>query len=340
MTALAQYRKLEALGLWREDASAQRREVLVTLGEATLIIATPSDETALSHWSLPAIMRLNSGEVPALYAPGADASERLEIEDRDMIDAIETVRSAIERSRPHPGRLRWLIGLGAVVAFLAVAVFWLPDALTRQTASLVPDAKRADLGDALLAEIERLAGPPCDSPRARVALARLSTRVFAPPAPRIVLLPDAIPDTISLPGDIIIANAGLAEDHETPEVLAGYLLAEDVRREMTDPLLRLLEDAGLFATFRLLTTGDVPADALRTHALRRLSEPSAPVPDAALIDRFARAQISTEPYAYARDVSGEGVLALIEGNPVRAQDAAPLISDEGWISLQDICLSG
>jgi hypothetical protein len=129
----------------------------------------------------------------------------------------------------------------------------------------------------------------------------------------------------------------LAEDHESPDVLAGYLLAEDVRRDARDPMLTLLSDAGLVATFRLLTTGDLPEAALHDHAVALLSRDGAPVPDAALVERFAEARLSTEAYAYARDVSGESVLTLIEADPMRGQAQDPLISDEDWLSLQNMC---
>jgi hypothetical protein len=141
---------------------------------------------------------------------------------------------------------------------------------------LLPEAKRVEIGEALLSEIGRLAGPPCTAPRARVALARLSTRVLGAPAPRVLLIPAAIPDTISLPGQFIVASAALVEDHESPDVLAGYLLAEDVRRDARDPMLTLLSDAGLMATFRLLTTGDLPEGALHDHAVTLLSRAAWP----------------------------------------------------------------
>lgn len=338
MTVLEQYRRLESLGLWRDGPDDQRREVVVSLGEATLVISA-GNETALTHWSLPAVLRLNPGRTPALYAPGEDAHERLEIDDPDMIAAIEAVRAAIDRGRPHPGRLRWLIGAGVFALIVVGAVLWLPGALTRQTVTILPEAKRAEIGDALLTEIGRIAGPPCDGPRARVALARLSTRVLGPPAPRLHLVPAAIPDTLSLPGGLIVVSASLAEDYETPEVLAGYLLAEDLRSDTTDPMLRLLEDAGLMATLRILTTGDLPAGDLHDHAVNLLSRPGDPVDDAALVERFRQANVSTQAYAYARDVSGESVLTLIEADPMRGRTAQPLLSDEGWLSLQNACVT-
>ena len=54
MTVLAEYQRLEAEGVWRADEDAQRRDVIVSIGEATLTL-TDLNEVALTHWSLPAI---------------------------------------------------------------------------------------------------------------------------------------------------------------------------------------------------------------------------------------------------------------------------------------------
>jgi hypothetical protein len=337
MTALEQYRRLEATGLWRDTPDAQRREVIVALGDATLVMSTAT-ETALAHWSLPAVHRLNPGRRPAIYAPGVDTEERLEIDDPDMIMAIETVRSAIARRRPRPGRLRLWIGMLLGAAALGLSVFWLPSALTQQTVSLLPDASRTVIGEQLLMEIAQLAGPTCTNPRGATALNRLSRRVFPEgTSPRMAVLPSAIPETLALPGNIFLVNAELAEDYETPEVLAGHLLAEEVRRQTEDPLLTLLSEAGLIVTLRLLTTGQVDEDAIHRHAAWLLSATRGPVPQDPLLRLFAAANLSTEPYAFALDVSGETVLGLIEANPMRGTQTAPLLSDADWVSLQDIC---
>ena len=336
MTALAQYNRLEATGLWREAPDAQRREVLVSLGDATLMISTMT-EVALTHWSLPAVQRLNPGRMPAIYAPGAEAEERLEMEDRDMIEAIERVRSAIDKRRPRPGRLRLWIGVSLGALVLGMAVFWLPGALTRQTVALLPPASREAIGNRLLQEIGRLAGPICPNPRGSLALGRLARRALGDSAPRIAVLPSSIPDTLALPGRILVVNAALVEDHETPEVLAGYLLAEQARRIEVDPMLSLLDEAGLAVTLRLLTTGQIDAAPLHAHAASLLSREAAPISDSAVLAQFEAAGLSTEPYAYARDISGETVIGLIEANPQRDAAIAPLLSDADWVSLQDIC---
>ena len=100
MTALTEYDRLEASGIWRPAPYIQRRDVLVSLGEATLSILDQREQ-ALAHWSLPAVERMNPGQMPALYAPGIDASEQLELDDETMIKAIEKVRSVVARHRPH-----------------------------------------------------------------------------------------------------------------------------------------------------------------------------------------------------------------------------------------------
>ncbi|MBY4892826.1 hypothetical protein KUL25_08620 [Rhodobacteraceae bacterium N5(2021)] len=339
MTALNEYRRLEALGLWREQAQDQRREVVVSLGEATLVMSSASG-TALGHWSLPAVERLNPGKSPALYAPASDSDEELEIADADMVDAIERIRAAIAKSRPRPGRLRLALGVGFTVAAMTLGVFWLPGALTRQTVSLLPEAKRVEIGEQLLVQMTNIAGRPCTGRGGRTALLRLSVRTFGTEnAPQLVIFPATIPDTLSLPGNIIAASAALAEDFETPEVLAGYLLAEATRRATRDPLETFLSEAGLGVTFRLLTTGEITEEAIHAHAARLLSRDAVPVDTGALLARFEAAEISSQPYAFARDVSGESVLGLIEADPMRGGGAPVVLNDADWVSLQEICAS-
>ncbi|MCB2149812.1 MAG: hypothetical protein KDE06_00400, partial [Rhodobacteraceae bacterium] len=100
MTALPEYQRLESTGLWRASPDGQRREVLVVFGDATLVISDTRTAAALAHWSLPAVIRLNPGKRPALFAPGAEAGEELEIEDATMIAAIGKVHRLIEARRP------------------------------------------------------------------------------------------------------------------------------------------------------------------------------------------------------------------------------------------------
>jgi hypothetical protein len=340
MTALTKYQRLESAGLWRENADAQRRDVVVNLGDSSLVLTDPRSEMPLGHWSLPAVVRLNPGTRPALYAPGADGPETLEIDDPDMIAALDTVHRAIEAARPRPGRLRGAVIGAGVLSLVALAVFWMPGALIQHTARVLPPATRAQVGQIALADLVRVTGQPCSSPRGQDALTRLAQRVFPgqePPAALVVR--QGVPAALHLPGRQVVLNESLLASQDGPEVAAGYLIAERMRAESADPMIPLLTHAGLIATFRLLTTGRLSEDAVQGYAEVLIAAAPVPLADDPLLTRFAQAGLASTPYAWAVDPTGETVLPLIEGDPLRGLVAEPLLTDESWISLQDICTS-
>jgi hypothetical protein len=338
-TALRKFSRLESPGLWRDRPESQRREVIVAFREATLVLSDPRSETPLSHWSLSAVERLNPGTLPALYGPDRDSGETLELTDTDMIAALETVRVAIESHRPRPGRLRgFLLGAGTVLV-LAAAVFWLPDALVRHTASVLPAATRLAIGEAALADVQRLTGSPCASPLGSFALTALSDQLFGVHNARILILREGVETANHLPGGVILVSRRMVEQANGPELLAGLALAERLRAEAHDPLLPLLRHAGVTATFRLLTTGSLPDGALEGYGETILTGRPAPIDDSTLVARFAAAGVSTQPYAKAIDPGGTTTAALLAADPMQGLIPQPLMGDGDWVSLQDICLA-
>ncbi len=337
MTALKEYARLESMGVWQESPATQRRDVAVRFGDNSLVI-TDRNDRALTHWSLAAIERINPGETPAIFAPGANDPETLEIDEETMVDAIEKVRTLIARRRPQPGRLRLWLMAGSIAAVLALAIFWMPGALRRHTVSVLPDATRDAVGTDLLTAITRISGQPCFTPRGSAALSALSARLLGEDGGEVLVVPDGIRAATHLPGGIILVNRGLVEDYETPDVVAGYILAETVRRDAADPMESLLAETGLFSTFRLLTTGAVREAALDEYAETLLSADAAPVSDPALLERFEALKVPSAPYAYALDPTGEGTIGLIEADPMRSGGAVRVLTDADWVSLQAICL--
>tara|TARA_R110002049_G_scaffold23781_5_gene84549 strand:- start:651 stop:1664 length:1014 start_codon:yes stop_codon:yes gene_type:complete len=335
MTALKKYARLEATGLWRATPDAQRREVIVSIGDATLVISDLKDQ-ALTHWSLAAVERANAGQRPAVYFPDGDPGETLELPEDEvqMVEAIEKLRHAVNRGRPRPGRLRWLGLLASAAAVTALTVFWLPDALRDHTLKVVPNVKRASLGAALLKRVERVSGTTCASTGGTAALNRLATRLEAG---RLVILPAMAMPSLHLPGRVTVLNRSVIEDYEEPDVAAGYALTEDVMRAAHDPLRALLEGVGLRENFRLLTTGDVAPAALDAYAEQLLTRPRAAPNLQKQLARFDKAELRSTPYAYARDITGETTLPLIEGDPMNGRLTAPLLSDADWLRLQSIC---
>ena len=335
VTVLAAYQRLEAEGVWRADADTQRRDVIVAIGDATLTI-TDQHETALAHWSLPAIRRLNPGERPALFSPGSDAPETLEIADDIMVKALSTVLKAIRRKGAHPGRLR-IIGItGAVAAVAFAAFFWLPGALAIYTANILPEAARQSIGRDLIGHIGQLTGAPCDTGPGRRSLEILAARLFPEERVRIEVLPSALGATQHLPGGTMLISHTLAEDFETPEVLAGHLLAEGLRRSAFDPLERTLRHAGLAGAFRILTTGYLRGETLKIHAERLITEAQNSVPPDELAAEARTARVSLANYAQA--VGGSTEAALRAFQTIDAE-TTPLLGDGDWLALQQICES-
>jgi len=337
MTALTEFSRLESGGLWRASPDAQLRDVTVSFGNATLVI---SDSAArpLTHWSLPALQRLNAGERPALFTPDDDQTETLEISDDLMIDAMEKVRKTVKRRRSRPGRLR-SFGLLAVVGGIALGgILWLPDALIREAQIVVPPVQRAEIGATLLGHIQRLTGQTCRSRLGTQALNKLYIRALGADAGGQVFVVPSGPDTaVYLPGGLIVMNRDLIEDTEDPAVVAGYIIAAAAQARVQDPLAALLDSAGLGTTFTLLTQGEIAPDTLRAYGETLFANPPPRAPDDVLLNLFDDAQLSSTPYAYAVDVTGETTLGLIEADPM--QGAAPdvLLRDAEWISLQGIC---
>ena len=338
MTALKEFDRLEATGLWRAAPEAQRREVIVSLGDATLTISDISG-TALAHWSLAAVRRVGT-DLPALYHPDGDPGETLELpaDETVMIDAITRILRSIDRRRPRPGYLRLVLGLGFGAAVTAAAIFWLPEALERYTVNVVPAVKRTEIGTALLTRMSRVAGQPCYAAPARDPLRRLARRVLGPGREDTVfVLPGGVQDSVHLPGRIILLNRAVVEDHDDVDVAAGYILAEAVRAAARDPLEDLLDQAGLMASLRLVTTGALPEEVLDSYAEHLLSQPMGEDDVEALLAAFATAELRSTPYAYARDVTGETVLPLIEADPRAGTGSRDVLSDADWVRLQGIC---
>ncbi|MGH1415085.1 MAG: hypothetical protein ACRBB0_16470 [Pelagimonas sp.] len=339
MTALKQFDRLEATGLWRPNTAEQRREVVVSLGDATLTI-TDIPGRVLAHWSLAAVVRSNGTALPAIFHPDGDPDETLELaeDEAEMINGIDRLLKAIERRRPHPGKLRLLFGVTAIGATIAAAVFWAPGALRSYTVKVVPPVKRAEIGVELLKHMSRVTGQPCMTAEARPALQTLAKRVLGPKRDdTVIVVRDGVIDSTHLPGGIVVLNKSILEDHEDPDVPAGYILAEETIAKSHDPLERVLDHVGIVANVQLVTTGQLPADALSAYAEYLLTQPKPEIDPDRLLLAFEEAKLHSSPYAYARDLTGESTLALIEADPMSGQPSQDILSDGNWLRLQGIC---
>ncbi|MDR9394576.1 hypothetical protein [Roseovarius sp. SYSU LYC5161] len=339
MTALNEYERLEASALWRPSEDAQRIDVIVSIGDATLTISDMRDR-ALTHWSLPAVTRANPGKMPAIYHPDGDTGETLELPEteHEFIAAMERLLGAIARQRPHPGRLRLLALVLSVGAVILLGAIWLPEATRRHAVEVVPEVKRAEIGQALLSEMQDMTGPPCRDSEGMNALQRLAARLQPATGPmELRIVRGGVQDSTHLLGGTILLNRKLVEDHETPDIVAGYIIAEQLRARRHDPLDRLLQHGGILASLRLLATGNVATETLRAYAEHVLTAPRPALDDATLLRGFEKWRVRATPYAYARDISGETTLGLIEADPHAARPPEPVLADGDWLRLQGIC---
>ena len=327
MTAIDGLERLEATALWRPATGAQRRDVLVSVGEAELRIFG-ADEAPLSHWSLPAIRRLNPGALPARYAPGRAAEEELEIEDASMVEVLERVLAAVERGRPRAGRLRLALGLAILAGLAVAAALWGPGALREHAARILPPATRVEIGDRLLVELTALTGPPCGGVLGDEALAGLKARLLPTAPVRPLVLRDLPAPAVALPGGLLLLSDDVLATQDDPAVAAGHLVAAHAGAGGDAPLDRFLDGLGIGQVARLLATGDLPPAAFARHVERLLLAPPAPPEDgAALRDAFARARLDWGPWATA---TGRAA-------PAEAPAAAPVMDDTDWQSLRGIC---
>lgn len=334
MTALDAYLRLESTGLWRPSPEAQRRDVYVFLGDASLVI-TDKAEQPLSHWSLPALDRLNPGAQPALFMPGADASETLEIEDPEMIAAIEKVQKAIEASAPKPGRLRLWSGLAIATALLAGAIWWLPGALVTHADRVVPPSKRFEIGQALQAQVLALTGQACGPAQGSAELRVIARHLGGATAPQLYVVPELGRPSLALPGGIILLDRTTLEEPDSASVLAGHVLAAQVAAAANPPLRSLLEQTSLRTSLSLLTTGTVDVAALRAYAPELLRSPETVPSSAALLPAFTAARVASTPYAEARGLPPSD--PLIAQDPFVAGTAPELLPDNSWVALQSLC---
>ncbi|MFN3663676.1 hypothetical protein [Yoonia sp.] len=336
MTALDRYVRLESGGLWRPGPEEQRRQVTISFGDATLVIADGAARP-LAHWSLPALIRLNPNERPALYSPDDAASEELEIVDDIMIDAIEEVRAALAKARPKPGKLRHWITAGIVAVGVSLAIFWLPGALLRQTMAVVPASKRIEIGATILAHIQTRTGQVCRDPVAQAAAGKLAQRVFGSDTRlKIVVVPDLPHGALAMPGSLIVLDGALLRTAEDPAAIAGYVLASRIAIAGQDPLEPVLKEAGLAATIGLLTTGDIPREILQNHADLRLASPAPQASAEDLTRAFQAANLPHRPYQMLTD-QRTGEMPDFEAGALVSPNLAPIMTDSEWISLQNIC---
>lgn len=327
MTALDGIERLEAPGLWRPAADAQRQDVYVAIGEAELVLQDRAG-APLTHWSLPALIRLNPGTMPASYAPSTASGEQLDIEEPEMSEALDRVIDAVERGRRKPGRIRRLT-VGLVSGFaVGSLLMWLPGALRDHAANVMPAPARVEIGERMLTELTALTGPPCGTILGSEALATLKARVLPTTPARLTVLRDLPVPALALPGGLIVLSDAPLVERDDPDVTAGHVLAAALAARDMPPLDRFLGGLSALQLGRLLASGEVTDEAITTHVEQLLLAEPTPPDTVILRPAFAAAGLAWSPYAEAAE--------LPLGEPPTSPPL-PALDDTAWQSLRGIC---
>lgn len=337
MTALHQYARLEASGLWRSHPQAQRREVIVGLREATIVLLDPKTEMPLAQWSLPAILRVAAVEGFVIFSPHEDQNETLELDDPAMIEALDKVRAVVDRRRKRPGRLRMGLSMAVSAALIAGLGIWTPMRFFDFAAQRLPEAARRDVAALALRDIAVIAGSPCTGVTGMAATSDLARRLSPQNPPKIQVLRSGLTAPHSLADGTVLLPFALIEAADGPDTVAGIVLAERLRAAQADPLEDALRYAGLIASIRLLSSGALPDTALAGYGLslpKDSAAQNAPAPNSALLHAaFAQAVITSAPYAaFAQD---ESLTKMPDAAP---QGSDPIVLDDAaFLGLKYIC---
>ena len=113
MTALKKYARLEASGLWTESSETKPVDVLITFGKTSIILSDYKDNP-LTHWSLAAIKLVSRNDTEAIFSADFDNSERLRVDDVEMIEALILFINSDEK-QPQRVNIPFYLILSAVV---------------------------------------------------------------------------------------------------------------------------------------------------------------------------------------------------------------------------------
>lgn len=329
MTALEKYVRLEALGRWREGPDAPPREVVVSFGDATLVLTDLGDRP-LGHWVLVGVQAVGKDGPATVYAMTPEGEETLTIEDAAMVEAIKAVSRPFhgpsDVGRPR-GRGWWPAAIAVILIGLAAA--FLPELIRAQAARMAPPEMLGEWGDAMLLQLMAEHGPLCADPEGRRALALAGGRVAREARPRLRAMDLGSVPVALLPGPTVVLGKGALEQAEDPAEIAGWLALAIAQEEMRPGPDRLMDAAGPAGSLRYVLTGRLSQAALDRAAAAAMAPPSAEEIGAAY-ERLRGAGLPTAPFA-------DGLMRAGLPAPPASTEGAAALPARDWAALKRLC---
>lgn len=273
MTALEKYARLEALGQWQETPDTPPREVIVSFGNAALLLSN-QDETPITHWAMAATMRISLDTGKAVYTPDTQGFETLTIDDAQMIEAIAQVSKA-EQNRQSGLRL-WPLWFGffLIATIASIAIYYGPNAMREQAVKITTTETARHIG---LQMLTTLGTEVCRAPNAEKSLSILKRNLFADNEHTVVITRNG-PAGIVFPGGLLAIGNTAFRQFDTPEEAAIWMAILAAEHDNADIIESLFHDSNLTNVFYYLRTGSLSQSHLERAADRMMQAAILAVP--------------------------------------------------------------
>lgn len=265
MTAIDKYIRLEALGQWRESPDEPAREVVVSFGNATLVLSD-LDESPLCHWAMAATSRLTLDGAKAVYTPDTEGFETLEIDDAEMVEAIAQVSSASASIKRQTPWLRWVF-IAFIMATIGAISYVTPSLLRSQAVNMTGPESARKLGADMIAALDV---DICREPRAGIARELFQSRVF-PDGRTLLIVARNQPRARVFPGGIIVIGSDALQAMKTPGELAALTTTLFAQSETT--LVQVFETSSPRELFEYITSGRLSDERLASAAQNIINGP-------------------------------------------------------------------
>lgn len=324
MTALEQYIRLETEALWHEKAGSEPRQVIVSFGNASLVITNISD-AALAHWTLAATRIVGREGDTVIYAPDANRSETLRISDTSFVDAIEAV-SASTTAVVEPKRWKLKTAVSLVAVALVAVLLFVPQKISGWAAGHVSPEQLVLVTDEIL---DRASIKYCNEPRAVEALNELQAMMLRPQDAPIYMTDIQAEGIVRLPDGRALIDISVLKRAGSADGFAGWLVLAVNMPDTQDGLDELIRNSDTGWALRFAFSGEVSDQEYQQMAEYSLHNATLPNPDAvaAALDRLENAGIDTSSFRKSINLPLEP-----EIGPFR-----PVLGDQDWLALQTIC---
>ena len=337
MTALDQYQRLEAIGIWRRSQTDPGQEVIVTFGDATLTIGAMDSvgETPLAHWSLAAVRAVAQFDEETVYSPGQNSEETLSIADADMRAALSKI---LLTKKPAPDMPAKNSRLWTVLILLGIAIagyLMLPNLLASVTQMVISPERARLLTSQMIPMIEERTGPACHTDTAQAALNKIAEALHPGGETSIMVMDLGDVPIISLPGSKILINQAIVEQATSPDTIVSWS-AVGIASEPNSPAITgLFGEGGVSDALKFLMTGRLETPTLNRAVNRMLI--GAPDVDQPILRNAA--QMTANARVSLKKMEN---IVISEGWQVNISDLepnqiTPVLDDQAWEALRRIC---